>query len=127
MSTPSAELTELLASSPLSAPRTFTAPVRTDSQPIFYGWVILPLAFLMMLSTSPGQTFGVSYFNEAFIAEFGMSKTALSAAYLFATLLAATGLSFVGAMIDRWGLRRMALIAFTAMGAACVFASQATG
>lgn len=127
MSTPSAELTELLASSPLAAPRTFTAPVRTDSQPIFYGWVILPLAFLMMLSTSPGQTFGVSYFNEAFIAEFGMSKTALSAAYLFATLLAAAGLTFVGAMIDRWGLRRMTLIAFTAMGAACLFASQATG
>jgi MFS family permease len=127
MSTPSAELTELLAGSPLSASRNFAAPARTDSQPIFYGWVILPLAFLMMLTTSPGQTFGVSYFNDAFIAEFGMSKTALSAAYLFATLLAATGLTFIGAMIDRWGLRRMTLVAFTAMGAACLFASQATG
>ena len=127
MSTPSAELTELLASSPLSASRNFTAPSRTESQPLFYGWVILPLAFLMMLTTSPGQTFGVSYFNEAFIAEFGMSKTALSAAYLFATLLAATGLTFVGAMIDRWGLRRMTLVGFSAMGFACVFASQATG
>jgi MFS family permease len=127
MSTPSAELTQLLASSPLSASRNFSAPTRTESQPNFYGWVILPLAFLMMLTTSPGQTFGVSYFNEAFIAEFGMSKTALSAAYLFATLLAATGLTFVGAMIDRWGLRRMTLVGFTAMGIACVFASQATG
>lgn len=127
MSTPSAELTELLASSPLSASRSFTVPNRSEPQPIFYGWVILPLAFLMMLTTSPGQTFGVSYFNEAFIAEFGMSKTALSAAYLFATLLAAAGLTSVGALIDRWGLRRMTLVGFTAMGLACVFASQATG
>ena len=94
---------------------------------MFYGWVILPLAFLMMLTTCPGQTFGVSYFNEAFLAEFGMSKTALSAAYLFATLVAAFGLTFVGAMVDRWGLRRMTLVGFTAMGLSCAFASQATG
>ena len=127
MSTPSAELTELLATAPLSTTRGLTTTERDAPQPIFYGWVILPLAFLMMLTTSPGQTFGVSYFNEAFIAEFGMSKTSLSAAYLFATLMAAGGLTFIGAMVDRWGLRIMTLVGFTAMGFACLFASQATG
>jgi hypothetical protein len=30
----------------------------------FYGWVILPLAMFAMFATSPGQTFGVSIFNE---------------------------------------------------------------
>ncbi len=126
MSTPSAELTEILAATPLSN-RGLATRTYDESQPIFYGWVILPLAFLMMLTTSPGQTFGVSYFNEAFIAEFGMSKTALSAAYLFATLLASVGLTFIGAMIDRWGLRIMTIVGFTAMGIACAFAAQATG
>ncbi len=94
---------------------------------MFYGWVILPLAFVMMLTTTPGQTYGVSYFNEAFIAEFGMSKTVLSATYLLATLLAATGLTFIGALVDRWGLRRMTLYGFTAMGASCLIAAEATG
>jgi MFS transporter, OFA family, oxalate/formate antiporter len=127
MSTPSAELSEILVAAPIATTRGLATAPRAEPQPIFYGWVILPLAFLMMLTTSPGQTFGVSYFNEEFVAEFGVSKTALSAAYFFATLLAACALTFIGAMVDRWGLRRMTLIGFTAMGLACLFASQATG
>jgi MFS family permease len=127
MSTPSAELTELLSSPSFSNSRSLTLARPTEAQSLFYGWVILPLAFLMMLTTTPGQTYGISYFNEAFIAEFGMSKTVLSATYLLATLLAATGLTFIGALVDRWGLRRMTLYGFTAMGLSCVFAAEATG
>lgn len=127
MSTPSAELTELLSSPSLSNSRSLTLARPTEAQSLFYGWIILPLAFLMMLTTTPGQTYGISYFNEAFIAEFGMSKTALSATYLLATLLAASGLTFIGVLVDRWGLRRMTLYGFTAMGLSCAFAAEATG
>ena len=30
--------------------------------PFFYGWVMLPVAMLIQIATSPGQTFGISGF-----------------------------------------------------------------
>jgi len=93
----------------------------------FYGWLMLPLATLMMISTSPGQTFGVTYFNEKFLVEFGLSKTGLSTIYLVATLAAAMTLTFIGGLIDRYGLRVTMFCGFTALAGACVVASQATG
>jgi OFA family oxalate/formate antiporter-like MFS transporter len=93
----------------------------------FYGWLMLPLATLMMVATSPGQTFGVAYFNTQFLAEFALTKTSLSVVYLVATLLAALAIPYVGGLIDRFGLRRAALCAVSAMAAACFFASQMNG
>lgn len=129
MSPPSAEIAELMSTAPRNAvPSHDPIPLHEETSfPWFYGWVILPLAIAMMLATSPGQTFGVSYFNEQFIAEFGISNTALSITYLMATLLAALSLTSIGALIDRFGIRRMALAGFVAMAGACVFASQASG
>jgi MFS family permease len=93
----------------------------------FYGWLMLPLTTLLMVATSPGQTFGVAYFNTRFLEEFSLSKTGLSLVYLAATLAASLLIPFVGAGIDRCGLRRSALWALAAMSAACVFASQISG
>lgn len=129
MSTPSAEIAELMTTATRTAVSS-PEPIATQEEatfPWFYGWVILPLAIAMMLATSPGQTFGVSYFNEQFIAEFGLSNTALSSTYLAATLLAALSLTSIGSLIDRFGIRRMSLAGFFAMAGACVFASQASG
>lgn len=129
MSTPSAESTELMSHVTLtpSTSHTSLSTQQETSPPLFYGWVILPLAIAMMLATSPGQTFGVSYFNDQFIAEFGLSNTALSTTYLVATLLAALSLTSIGALIDRYGIRHMAIAGFVAMAGACAFASQASG
>ena len=109
MSTPSAETAELMSAATRTAVPSGDAlsTQPKTSIPIFYGWVILPLAIAMMLATSPGQTFGVSYFNDQFIADFGLSNTALSSTYLVATLLAALSLTSIGALIDRFGIRRM--------------------
>jgi OFA family oxalate/formate antiporter-like MFS transporter len=93
----------------------------------FYGWLMLPLATLLMIATSPGQTFGIAYFNACFLDEFGLSKTSLSTVYLLATLLASLGITYVGSLIDRFGLRRSVLFALVAMVAACVFASRISG
>lgn len=87
----------------------------------FYGWIILALATLVMIASSPGQTFGFSFFNPEFLSALAISKTALSAAYLGATLLAAVPLSYVGAWTDRWGMRRSLLVGVLAMAAACLF------
>lgn len=91
---------------------------------LFYGWLMLPTATLVMVASSPGQTFGFSFFNPEFIATLSISKTTLSATYLVATLLAAVPLSYVGAMTDRFGLRSSLLATVGAMSGACLLAAS---
>ena len=103
------------------------APSATPAPRFFYGWLMLPLAMLLMVSTSPGQTFGITYFNAKFRAAFDLSQTHLSAIYLIATVIASLALPYIGGLIDRFGLRRSALVATTVMAAVCVWASQVQG
>lgn len=93
----------------------------------FYGWVMLPLAMLLTMGTAPGQTFGITYFNSHFREAFDLTQTGLSSTYLAATLIASLMLPYVGGMIDRFGLRRMAMGASITMALTCVFASQVQG
>ncbi|WP_428306331.1 MFS transporter [Lacipirellula sp.] len=90
---------------------------------LFYGWVMVPLATLVMISSAPGQTYGFMRFNSSIRESLSLSQTDLSAAYLLATLCAAVPLSFLGALSDRYGLKRSLLAAITAMAAACFYAS----
>jgi MFS family permease len=108
-------------------PREVVVEPAASSRKWFYGWLMLPLATLLMVATSPGQTFGLAYFNVRFLDEFALSKTGLSTIYLAATVLASLGIPYVGSLVDRFGLRRAVLCAVAAMIAACVFASQITG
>jgi len=100
-----------------------TAPSST----LFYGWLMLPIAMLLMIATSPGQTFGLAFFNEKFRAAFDLSQTRLSVTYLLATVAASLAIPTIGGWVDRFGLKRSALVAVTTMAAACVFASQVQG
>jgi len=93
----------------------------------FYGWLMLPLAMLMMMSTSPGQTFGLAFFNANFRAAFDLTQTRLSATYLVATVLASLALPYIGGLTDRFGLRRSALAGVLAMAGVCVLMSQTQG
>lgn len=102
-------------------------PTETNSSWFFYGWVMLPLAMLMLISTSPGQTFGITFFNAEFRAAFDLTQTKLSATYLVATVLASLALPSIGGLIDRFGLKRSALVAVAAMAGVCVLMSQTTG
>lgn len=110
--TPSVEVIE----QPLENPRRF-----------FYGWLMLPIAMGMMVATSPGQTFGFSFFNAEFRAAFDLTQTRLSATYLIATVLASLALPYIGGLTDRHGLRRSSLAALLAMAGVCVFISQIQG
>ena len=98
-----------------------------DQRRWFYGWLMLPLATMMMVATSPGQTFGIAYFNPYFLSEFQLTKTGLSSLYLVATLLASFGITLVGHLSDRYGLRRTVLCAAAAMSLICAACSQITG
>ena len=88
---------------------------------------MLPLAMLMQMATSPGQTYGISCFNDSILSEFSLSRSELGWAFLLGTLLGCLPLSLVGAAADRWGIRRVIGAVAFLLGGACMFASQVSG
>ena len=65
--------------------------LRPDSPyplPMFYGWVILGVATVATLATSPGQSYLVGKFNAEIQAALGIDETTLTAAYGIATFAA---------------------------------------
>ena len=109
----------------LSVDRPFEATSQKEGW--FYGWLMLPLATLVMICTSPGQTFGVAYFNPHFRQEFDLTNTGLSSIYLVATLLASCMVPVVGHLADHHGLRRTILGVVAAMSIICAACSQIAG
>ena len=95
--------------------------------PFYYGWVMLPIAMLAMIATSPGQTFGVSIFNPSFRLALGLSHSQLTGAYMVGTLLAALPQPYIGGLMDRFGIRRVMFIVVILLGLACIFMSQVQG
>ena len=95
-----------------------------DRLPFYYGWVMLPIAMLAAIATSPGQTFGVSIFNPSFRETLGLSHSQLTAAYMIGTLLAALPQPYIGSLMDRFGIRRVMFIIVILLGLACIFMSQ---
>lgn len=70
-----------------------------------------------MVATAPGQTAGVSTFIDPMIADLGIDRTTLSTAYLIGTLTGALVVPRIGVLIDRYGVRRCAMVIGTAFGA----------
>lgn len=95
--------------------------------PFYYGYVMMPVAMLIQVCTSPGQTFAISAFTPAIRQSLALSDTQLSFAYMLGTLCAALPLSFIGPASDRWGLRRVTFFAVVSLAAACYFASTVSG
>lgn len=85
----------------------------------FYGWWMLGLAMVAAIATSPGQTFGVSIFNEPLRLEMQLTHGQLALAYMIGTLLGAIPITWFGRMMDRHGIRRMTLVILVAFSAAC--------
>lgn len=83
----------------------------------FYGWRIVGYAALAFAATGPGQTAGVSLFVDPLIRDLGISRSAVSTAYLIGTLAGALALPWVGRALDRYGVRRtMAVIGAASAG-----------
>ncbi len=72
----------------------------------FIGWRIAGLAVITGAMTGPGQTIGVSVSIDPLIAELGLSRPQVAAAYLIGTLAGGAALLPVGSWIDRVGTRR---------------------
>lgn len=92
--------------------------------PFYYGWVMLPIAMLAAIATSPGQTYGVSIFNESIREALSLSHSQLTGAYMVGTLLAALPQSYIGSLTDRFGIRRVMFAVVILFGFACMFMAQ---
>lgn len=90
------------------APRRFPLP---------YGWVILVVGTLGVVASSPGQTMGISPFNEPLMDALGLGRSCFSLAYGLGTALSALALTFVGKLYDRLGARVMGVAAAIMLGA----------
>ena len=87
---------------------------------IFYGWIILTVAALGIFVSGPGQSHTFSVFLVHIQADLGLSATAVSSAYAFATLAAAFGLPLMGRLLDRIGPRQLLLFVTLLLGLACI-------
>ena len=70
--------------------------VKSVSNYIFYGWVILLIAGVGIFVSGPGQSHTFSVFISPISKDLQLSATAISSAYGLATLVAALGLPMVG-------------------------------
>ena len=95
--------------------------------PVYFGWPVTVAAALAMAATLPGQTAGVSLFIDAFIADLGLSRGAVSLAYTGATVGSAAVLPFAGRALDRWGPRRGVVVIVALFALACAGMSQVQG
>ena len=89
----------------------------------YYGWIILLLSAIGTFFSSPGQTYSISAFIDSYIADFGYSRTMISTVYSIATILSGTLIVFMGKAVDRFGQRRMLVIAGFLLAVACLFNS----
>lgn len=74
------------------------------------GGRILVSSCLVMALTAPGQTAGLSVFIDPVLRSLHVSRPALSAVYLAATLVGAASLTGIGRALDRYGIRRVSLV-----------------
>lgn len=97
------------------------------SKKFFYGWIMVFVAMTGYFASGPGQSHIFSVFILPLSNDLGLDQTEISFAYAAATLAAAFGLPFIGRMIDRYGMRRVVLIATTLLGFAAIGFGQVRG
>lgn len=90
---------------------------------LFYGWIILGAGTTGILMSAPGQTVGVSVFTDPLIEALGLSRSALSLAYMVGTLGSAALLSRAGRLYDRKGARLVGTTAAVGLAVTLLYLS----
>lgn len=94
---------------------------------VYYGWVMLPVATMGIIATSPGQTFSISTFNVSLRESLDLTHSQLTGAYMLGTFLASLPMPWVGALMDRYGLRRTMTMVVLLFGMVCIAGSMVQG
>jgi len=94
----------------------------TQRPPIFYGWLIVTIAFVMaFVMAGSGSAFGV--FVIPMSAEFAWNRSIISMAFLFSTLVSGLAQPFLGHLCDRFGGRKVILVSLIMMGVCTILLS----
>ncbi len=88
---------------------------------------MLAVGGLAVFASGPGQSHIFSVYITPISNDLGISRTSIASAYAAATLLAAFGLPYVGRLIDRVGVRRVALGVAVPFGFANIAFGQVAG
>lgn len=91
-------------------------PINPKSFPIYYGWLLVPMAAIGVFMSMPGQTAGFSTFTEPLMQLAGFSRTQLTLVYLIGTITSGFLLPMMGTLLDRWGSRNMMIFSSVMMG-----------
>ena len=92
----------------------------------FYGWFIVAATGLVVFSTGPGQSYVFSVFIDSMIEDIGLSRTGISVLYMASTAVSAVLVTIVSRLADRYGPRKMLVVAGLGLGAACFGMATAT-
>lgn len=74
---------------------------------MFYGWIVVAVGTLGVVSSAPGQTMGVGPFTESLMDALGLTRMQLSLTYAAGTILSGFLMTSGGRLIDRIGVRAM--------------------
>ncbi len=88
-------------------------------------WMLLFFGFLCVFWGNFGQSFFLGWYGEAIKHNLNISAKTYGAIYSVATLCSAAVVLWVGAWIDRWSLRRYALMVAAGLSVACVIMAYA--
>ena len=72
---------------------------------------MLPVLVLLALCSTPGQTAGLAPFYDYLIQTLGLTRQQVANAYMFGTLCSGCVIPLGGRLIDRFGARKIALLA----------------
>jgi MFS family permease len=98
----------------------------TGTRTPFHGWRIVAYASITVAMTAPGQTAGVSPFIDPVMAELGLSRSAVSTAYLIGTLTGAAAMPLVGRLVDHYGSRAAIVVIGATFGGVLIGLSLAS-
>ena len=93
------------------------------NEKVYYGWVMVFVAAVAMFFSAPGQTFSISAFIDAYIEEFGFSRTLISSIYSVATLMSGALMILMGKMVDKFGVRWMLIVSGSMLALTALFNS----
>lgn len=82
---------------------------------------------LIQAASTPGQTIGLSVLVDPIMEDLDVSRSSVSTAYLVGTLVGALALGPVGRLLDRHGVRKVAMVLGVSFGVVVAAMAGATG
>ncbi|MEP1488369.1 MAG: MFS transporter [Algibacter sp.] len=97
--------------------------INPNTFPFFYGYVVLFVGSIGVLTSIPGQTVGVSIFTDPVKDALELSRNQFSNAYMIGTLLSAFFVARAGVLFDKYGARYVAFFAALFLGISLLLCS----